>query len=99
MFLIWYNGNINKEGLQMKKYTLKEIDSLVRGVVRGDVVIDENHDFIKPVKESLAKKYGEIIKEHANKDVAEYITMMCEQYDVNYSHDIYDALEVAGMTK
>ena len=83
----------------MKKYTLKEIDSLVRGVVRGDIVIDESHDFIKPVKESLSKKYGEIIKEHANKDVSEYITMMCEQYDVNYSSDIYEILEEVGMAK
>lgn len=83
----------------MKKYTLKEIDGIVRSVVRKDTIIDEGHDFIKPVKESLAKKYGEIIKEHANKDVAEHINMMCEQYDVNYSSDIYEILEEAGMAK
>ena len=83
----------------MKKYTLKEIDGIVRSVVRKDTIIDEGHDFIKPVKESLAKKYGEIIKEHANKDVAEYINMMCEQYDVNYSYDIYEILEEVGMAK
>lgn len=83
----------------MKKYTLKEIDGIVRSVVRKDIIIDESHDFIKPVKESLAKKYGEIIKEHTNKDVAEYIIMMCEQYDVNYSSDIYEILEEAGMAK
>lgn len=83
----------------MKKYTLKEIDGIVKSVVRKDTIIDESHDFIKPVKESLTKKYGEIIKEHANKDVAEYITMMCEQYDVNYSFDIYEILEEVGMAK
>lgn len=83
----------------MKKYTLKEIDRIVRSVVRKDTIIDEDHDFIKPVKESLAKRYGEIIKEHADKDVAEYITMMCEQYDVNYSINVYEDLKEAGMAK
>lgn len=99
MLFKWYNVSTNKEGLQMKKYTLKEIDSLVRGVVRGDVVIDENHDFVKPVKERLIKRYGDIVKEHTNEDIANNITSMCEQYETNYSIDIYDALEVAGMTK
>lgn len=83
----------------MKKYTLKEIDSLVRRVVRGDIVIDESHDFVQPVKGMLIKEYGEKAKEHTNEDVAKNITSMCEQYDINYSPDIYDALEVAGMAK
>ena len=83
----------------MKKYTLKEIDKIVRRIVKGDVVIDENHDFVKPVKERLIKEYGDVVKEHTNKDIAKTIASMCEQYDVNYSQDIYDALKVAGMTK
>ena len=83
----------------MKKYTLKEIDSLVRGVAKGDIVIDENHDFVQPVKEMLFKEYGDKAKGHTNEDVANNITSMCEQYNINYSPDIYDALEVSGMTK
>jgi len=83
----------------MKKYTLKEIDSVIRKIVRGDIIIDENHDFIKPVKESLAERYGDIIKKHTDKDVAKYITMMSEQYDVNYSINVYEDLKKAGMAK
>lgn len=83
----------------MKKYTLKEIDSLVRRVARGDIVIDESHDFVQPVKGMLIKEHGDKVNEYTNEDIAKNITSMCEQYDINYSPDIYDALEVTGMTK
>ena len=79
--------------MDMKKFTIKDIDMVVRQVTRGEIALTEEHAFVLPMKLRLEKFYPTMNLS----EVVNHIIKSCEQYDINYSLDIYDALEEMDM--
>lgn len=69
---------------------LKEIDSLIKLVERGEIELPKNHKIVKAMQRYFKDLYGE---DHSMSLVHKVVKVSMKQYGINYSITILDALE------
>ena len=75
----------------MKQYTLKEIDSIIRKYEYSDDKLSMNHDFVQAIY--AYHKANDFFKGFTLEKATDYVNSSIEQYGLNFSLEVQEALE------